>query len=281
VAGGLSPESLPVDAPRTPLQAGRVNRVYRVAHPAGDLVLREHATDEFAKSLGADPVVEVQAQRLAADAGLAPSVLHHDAVAGVVWMPFVPGHALENLWWRSAARRKAMRVTLEALRSVQPSADIPTLFLEDRIATLQERLFVADRSAARRLDADCDAARATLANYEWSQAAGRCLVHSDLGPHNVLVNGDGSLMLLDWEYAHVGHVFEDFAGLQVAAGHDAAELRPLLLEWCAAQPALDDPAGRLDALVMARRTLDAQWLALVEARGQTTHPSKTDRRTGP
>ena len=43
----------------------------------------------------------------------------------------------------------------------------------------------------------------------------------------------------------------------------------------------DDPVGRLDALVMARCTLDAQWLALVEARGQTTHPSKTDRRIGP
>jgi len=87
--------------------------------------------------------------------------------------------------------------------------------------------------------------------------------------------------LLDWEYAHVGHAFEDLAGLQIAAGADAVELRPLLLEWCAALPAIDDPAGRLDALVMARRSLDALWLALVEARGQTTHPSKTDRRIGP
>ena len=87
--------------------------------------------------------------------------------------------------------------------------------------------------------------------------------------------------MLDWEYAHVGHAFEDLAGLQIAAGADAVELRPLLLEWCAALPAIDDPAGRLDALVMARRTLDALWLALVEARGQTTHPSKTDRRIDP
>lgn len=281
VARGLSPESLPIDAPRIPLQAGRVNRVHRVLHPDGDLVRREHAQDEFAKSLGADPAVEVRAQRLAAAVGLAPSVLHHDAAACVTWMPFVAGRALENFWWRSEARRTSMRAALDTLRAVQPIAEIPPLSLGDRIAELQHRLFVVDRSAALRLATDSAAARAALARYEWSAAAGCCLVHSDLGPHNVLVTDDGSLVLLDWEYAHVGHAFEDLAGLEVAAGDDAAELRPLLLEWCAAAVAVDDPAGRLDALVAARRALDAQWLALVEARGQTTHPSKTDRRTGP
>lgn len=281
VAGELSPESLPVDAPRIPLQAGRVNRVYRVAHPMGDLVRREHAPDEFAKSLGADPCVEVQAQRLAAAVGVAPPILHHDPIAGVVWMPFVDGAALENLWWRSAARRRVMRAALDALRGVQSSIEIPTLALEQRIVELQDRLRAVDRSAAGRLAPDCVAARIGLTRYDWSRAGERCLVHSDLGPHNVLVRGDGSLSLLDWEYAHVGHAFEDLAGLQIAAGADAVELRPLLLEWCAALPAIDDPAGRLDALVMARRTLDALWLALVEARGQTTHPSKTDRRIDP
>lgn len=41
-----------------------------------------------------------------------------------------------------------------------------------------------------------------------------CLVHSDLNPKNVLVDGGGEVVaLLDWEFAHSGHPFTDLGNV--------------------------------------------------------------------
>jgi hypothetical protein len=82
--GGFAADVTPM-----PLTRGAVNRVYRVPHPAGDLVLRRHASPAQRRVLGADLDVELQLQAQAASAGFAPPVLHHDADLGVTWMPFV------------------------------------------------------------------------------------------------------------------------------------------------------------------------------------------------
>ena len=262
MAWSLNPATMPQDAACTSLQAGRVNRVFRVAHPQGDLVRRELAPTLVAQRLGADPAVEVRAQALASRVGLAPEILHHDAVAGVTWMPFVEGAPLENLWWQDAQRRRAVRHSLETLRAIEIGAELPQLDLRARLLQLQGRLQDTDACAAQRTADDCARACAALERYDWSSPAESCLVHSDLGPHNMLVRADGSIVMLDWEYAHRGHVLEDLAGLWVAAGMHASQLRPLLVEWCAVLEHVHDAPGRLETLVVVRRTLDAQWESL-------------------
>ncbi|NBX41275.1 MAG: hypothetical protein EBR15_07640, partial [Gammaproteobacteria bacterium] len=62
--GGFAADVTPM-----PLTRGAVNRVYRVPHPAGDLVLRRHASPAQRRVLGADLDVELQLQAQAASAG--------------------------------------------------------------------------------------------------------------------------------------------------------------------------------------------------------------------
>jgi aminoglycoside phosphotransferase (APT) family kinase protein len=252
--GGFAADVTPM-----PLTRGAVNRVYRVPHPAGDLVLRRHASPAQRRVLGADLDVELQLQAQAASAGFAPPVLHHDADLGVTWMPFVDARPLEADWWRDATRREAMQKLLQRLRALPISADLPPFDLATRLASLQNRLRAID---ARRL---------ALQAHDWAASASCYIVHGDLGPHNVLVRADGELVLLDWEYAHRGHVLEDPAGLWVAATSPASTVAksaaadPQLRDWLVRRADVASSHERFAVLAEARRVLDAQWEALAVA----------------
>jgi aminoglycoside phosphotransferase (APT) family kinase protein len=80
------------------------------------------------------------------------------------------------------------------------------------------------------------------------------LVHGDLTPGNVLVRDDGTLLLLDWEYAHAGGRWDDLAALCAAA-----EGEPFA-DWASAVP--DVERAGFEARRGLRRSLDALWYAL-------------------
>ena len=80
-----------------------------------------------------------------------------------------------------------------------------------------------------------------------------CLVHGDPTPGNVIIRPDGTLLLLDWEYAQAGGPWDDLAAL-VAGEPDAPP------GWSAEVPS--DARPRFDAALRLRRLLDALWHAL-------------------
>ncbi|NBW90098.1 MAG: aminoglycoside phosphotransferase family protein [Gammaproteobacteria bacterium] len=264
--GGFAADVTPM-----PLTRGAVNRVYRVPHPAGDLVLRRHASPAQRRVLGADLDVELQLQAQAASAGFAPPVLHHDADLGVTWMPFVDARPLEADWWRDATRREAMQKLLQRLRALPISADLPPFDLATRLASLQNRLRAIDARRAALHARAFEAVSLALQAHDWAASASCCIVHGDLGPHNVLVRADGELVLLDWEYAHRGHVLEDPAGLWVAATAPASAVAksaaadPQLRDWLVRRADVASSHERFAVLAEARRVLDAQWEALAVA----------------
>lgn len=242
-----------MSAPR----GGGLHRLRRIEGPDGPLLRREwHPL--AAELLGADFRVEVEAQRLAAAHGLAPPVLAVDFEDGWVEMPWVEGRTLEPDWLRRPARRAALHGMLERLRRV-PAARLPTLDLAARATLLHRRL--AER-APEAAGAFADGLAAACAAWRpWSgDATGvdavrdtPCLVHGDPTPGNVLIRPDGTLLLLDWEYAQAGGPWDDLAAL-VAGEPDTPA------EWSAEVPS--DARPRFDAALRLRRLLDALWHAL-------------------
>lgn len=220
-----------------------VNRVSELRDVRGRLVRREWAPPHVARILGIDPDVEVDAQRLAAEQGIAPPVLQYDREGRFMIMPFVEGQRLETDWITRPARRVAMQELLARLRSIDASR-LPRLDLPNRLRELHDRL--ASRSADHASSYGHEVAWC-IERLEMIPDHGSVLVHGDLTPENVIVRPDGSLCLIDWEYAHRGHGDEDLAGLALDA--------PRAEEWSLAP---EEFAVR----IRARRLLDGLWRAL-------------------
>lgn len=235
-----------------------LNRLRRIATPGGWLVERSWHPVVLAE-FGADMHAEVAAQRLAAAQGLAPPVLEFDPAARVMRMPWVEGAALEADWADRAGRRAAMRELLGRLRTV-PASALPALDLPQRLRWLHDRLAARDpRRAAHHgpaVEAAIGAWSAATdpARSPAVQDAAPCLVHGDLTPGNILVRGDGSLLLLDWEYARAGGPWDDLAGLCAAADGEP------FADWVEAVPIAARP--RFAAERRLRRCLDALWYDL-------------------
>lgn len=239
-----------------------LNRLRRIATPDGRQVERIWHPGALAE-LGADMHMEVAAQRLAAQHGLAPPVLAFEPAARLMRMPWIEGAPLEPDWPRRAARRAAMRDVLERLRAV-PAASLPPLDLPARVQRLHARLAVRDAARAAAHSAAVEGALAawrcaSQATPARAGGAAPCLVHGDLVPGNVLVRGDGSLLLLDWEYAHAGGPWDDLAALCATA-----EGEPFG-DWASAVPPAE--RARFEARRDLRRTLDALWYALAATLG--------------
>lgn len=241
-----------------------LNRLRRIATADGWQVERRwHAG--VLEELGVDMHVEVAAQRLAAQHGLAPPVLEFDPQARVLRMPWVDGVPLEADWPRRAVRRAAMRELLERLRAV-PAPHLPRLDLPARVRALHGRLALRDAARAdghsaalheaivdwRRAQEPTDAT-AEAAAHPAGQGVAPCLVHGDLTPGNVIVCDGGALLLLDWEYAHAGGPWDELAALCPAASGD-------LSDWMAIVPGA--ARHRFEATRRLRRLLDALWYDL-------------------
>jgi len=197
-----------------------------------------------AQALGISPEVEVAAQQLAAAQGVAPPVLEFDPARRFLLMPFIEGSMLEVDWMLRPERRAAVRELLERLRMIS-SLSLPTLDLAQRLGELQQRLAMASPLHAAHW---AQQVNHVIFEAEYTEVAGEVLVHGDLNPSNIIVRSDGSLCLLDWEYAHRGHADEDLAGL-------AADLPAHAMEFASwsLQPECFEQRRRLRVL------LDAVW----------------------
>jgi thiamine kinase-like enzyme len=220
------------------LGAGLLSDTYRVARDGLAYTLKIAA--DHGLQLGADLTWEVRLLERAAAAGVAPAVVYADAGRNVLLTRWVAGRPWSN---EDAKHPASARRVAQLLRRVH-ALEIPAP--SRRISAARWMAIYAAALAQRNLDAGDAALRAAAAArvrlldpVTAANPAPDVACHSDLHALNVIEQGEG-LILLDWEYAHVGDPLWDLAGW--SANNDlAAEPQWLLLtEYGGRSPASAD-----------------------------------------
>ncbi len=229
------------------LEGGITNRNYRVRFAGEDYVVRVHGRDTAL--LGIDREAECRAAEAAAELGIAPAIAA--SVDGALVTRFLrcrelrPGELAERVDEVAGALRSFHGCGVQ----LPVSFDVPAL-LEGYIRLVGER--GGDIPPALEEAAHTAARIASVL-----PAAASCPCHNDLLPGNLLCTLDGRLMLVDWEYAGMGHPYFDLGNLSVNNDLDEAAERRLL----AAYHGEPCSPGRLAALKLARILSDAREAA--------------------
>jgi thiamine kinase-like enzyme len=236
----------PVDGEPVPLDGGITNRNYRVRFGGSEYVLRLPGKDT--SLLGIDRAAERVANEAAAGLGIAPAVAAGDEHSLVT--RFVVCEPIDEDGLRADPGPVA-----RALRAFHDSGTVlPTRFwvpelLEDYAAIVAERggTLPPGYGAAR----DVAARIATVLPLTDPVPC-----HDDLLPANLLRVPDG-VMLVDWEYAGMGHRLFDLGNLAVNNAFDDTAEERLLAAYYGATPT---PAQRA-ALKLMRIMSDAREAA--------------------
>jgi len=232
----------------TPLGGGITNHNFRVDVGGESFVLR--LVGENTDLLGIDREAEYAANRAAAAAGVAPEVVHFLRPEGCLVTRFIDGRAIEP---QEIGRPEMIARVAQALRVVHGLPPILGTFSAFAVVGNYSRLA---RKHGARFPKYFDRLRRELESI-WSH-----LPESTPRPcHNDLLNAnfldDGTLRILDWEYAGMGDIFFDLANFSRNHDFDPSQDRLLLQAYFG-----DATAGRLARLRLMRVASDvreAMW----------------------
>lgn len=213
------------------LGAGLIYRTFRVARDGAAYTLKVAA--EQTPDLGLDISWEVRLLQRAAETGLAPPLVYCDPSGAVLVSRWAEGRS-----WTShevAAPINLERIAgllrrVHALAVPAPARRVSPLQWVERYAqALSRRTSIA-------IDAELRTAALSRAQAlpELPDGAG-VICHSDLHTMNLIEEGD-SLILLDWEYAHVTDPLWDLAGWCANNDFDADLQRNLLTRYFGEAP---------------------------------------------
>ena len=233
----------PVTAVPVPLEGGITNRNFRVRFGGRDYVVRLPGKDTAL--LGIDRAAEWQANRMAAELGIAPTVAAADEDCLVT----------EFLGAAPADAERAVEPLARALRAFHDSSGrLPVRFwvpeLLDEYASI-----VTDRGGTLPADyAGAQALSRRIAGVLPLVAPVPC--HNDLLPGNLLQTAD-RVVLVDWEYAGMGHRLFDLGNLAVNNDFGPEAEQRLLDAYFGEPPS----AARAAALKLMRLMSDAREAA--------------------
>ncbi len=189
-----------------------------------------------------DPGRSYACMRSAAEAGIAPEVLHADAMAGVAIMAFVESRPLDAFPGGPHALARAfgtLGARLQATPLFPAVADYPSI-----VGGLLEQLRQTGLYG-RLLDPHRDGFERLRAAYPWDESR---LVssHNDPHPGNILFDGE-RLWLIDWETAYRNDPALDLAIMTMYRA-DTPELQEALLRSWRGRPS--DPVLRARVYLM-------------------------------
>jgi thiamine kinase len=220
-----------------PLATGLISATYKVARDGVAYALKTAVEpgadrgDEFGGLLASGLSWEARLQELAASVNLAPPLVYADPKRAVMLCKWMAGQP----WSVGGVHRpENMRSMAALLRRVHALAVPPS----PRV--MSPRLWVELYGGALARQGGCvDAALRTAADARMQELAGApaagVVCHSDLHRMNLIQDGS-TLILLDWEYAHVSDPFWDLAGWAANNDFQAESQRELLTCYLAAEP---------------------------------------------
>ena len=244
----LEPSLGAATADPIPMEGGITNHNYRVRFGSRDCVVRLPGKDTAL--LGISREAEQLAGRAAARLGIGPEVLA--AASGYVVTEYVAGEPMD-----AAALRASPEPVAEALRSFHDAGvELPVRFWVPELLDSYARI-VTERGGS--LPDEYDEASRVAARVATALPLREPVAcHDDLLPANVLrVEGGKGVMLVDWEYAGMGHRLFDLGNLAVNAELE----EPGELALLAAYYGEDASPGRRAALALMRIMSDAREAA--------------------
>jgi thiamine kinase len=208
------------ELPFRPVPGGLSNFAWHVAGArAADCFVRY--AGRYGEQLGADYTAECRVLELTARHGLSPPLVRCDPDARLLVTRWIESPRVGRPL-RDVATLGLVAQTLASLHELPPPRETRSVRFDERAQAL-ESAFQPDTTARslRGLARDVfDLLRA--------EAPKPVLCHHDLNPPNVLLDGDGRLWLVDWEYAGLGDAAIDLASFANQHGLDARQRARLL-----------------------------------------------------
>jgi len=235
LAARAVPGSGPVEFHR--LGCGLVNESYRVQRDGQLYALRIAAANP--QDLGTDRGWESRVLDFAVAAGLAPRIEYCDPLAGIMVSRWVSGRSWTSEEAKTQASIAKVAVLLRRIQALPLPSPARIMNPAAWIAYYREAL-AQGAVSSRHLSGSRSCADALLASYAVFPAAQPVLCHSDLHPMN-LIDCEGSLLVLDWEYTHVSDPLWDLAG------------------WSSNNDFGDDARHDLLASYLGRKAMQEEW----------------------
>lgn len=248
----LEPSLGPVAGEPAPLSGGITNHNFRVTLGGADCVVRVHGKDT--QLLGIDRRAERIAGETAAVLGIAPDVLaaHEDCLV----TRFVPSDSLDahEIAARAGEIARALRAFHDSPAVLPARFWVPDL-LEDYAARIHER---GVRPPDALHEAAAVAARIAGALAPWRPRP----CHNDLLASNIIRAHDSDrLLIVDWEYAGMGHPSFDLGNLSVNNEFDQDADERLLHAYHGAPPT-DAQCAELALMRILSDAREAAWGAV-------------------
>jgi thiamine kinase-like enzyme len=213
------------------LSAGLLNETYRVIRDGNSYALRVSVAQPL--DLGMDRSWEARILGDAGRAALAPPLLHADPERGVLLTGWVSGRSWSA---QEAAGSVKIRGIAELLRRVHGlRVPAPARVMSPKTWVDLYEAALSGRVVSRRETGLRSAAGSRLAELANLPTVAAVVCHSDLHSLN-LIEGEKSLILLDWEYAHVSEPLWDLAGWSANNDFGDEAQRELLLRYGGTAP---------------------------------------------
>jgi thiamine kinase-like enzyme len=245
----LAPTLGEPDGEPTALDGGITNRNFRAVFGGQEYMIRRHGRQT--ELLGIDRQAETAASEAAAAIGIAPPVVAR--VSGGLVTRFVPCTPVGE----DELRARAGEVAVALRRFHECGLSLPCSFwVPDLLAGYAE--IVRSRGAEVPVEyEETVAAAARIVAVVPLDSPRPC--HNDLLPGNIIrARADGAIMIVDWEYAGMGHPYFDLGNLSVNNAFDA-DADELVLASYHAEPATDQRRARLALMRVLSDAREAAW----------------------
>ena len=197
------------EKPRTdqviPLPSGLTNQCFLLRLKGGQYVLRLEGRNSRALDINRE--AEYRIHRLLAAKGITPAIRYRSPDHHYWVRDYVPGHSLQK---QDLTLQRLLNM-VEQLRRVH---ELPKPDAIPEISVSRKAGYYWDNIAVQTDNEELLSLRVELQNrMRGAPGDERCLCHMDPTAANWIETADGKLVLLDWEYAAIGHPLWDLAAL--------------------------------------------------------------------
>ena len=183
------------------LTGGRTNETFLVASGGFKAVIRVNSP--ISEALGIDRQREAQILKLLAPSGIIPKIFY--ITDEVLVSEYIEGEQLTHQSLKNTATKEAVSLALRAIQAVAMPDGVPRNYLKYCRNYLDQ---LGDDCVSPAVKQEIETIASAVDSSDWQPV----ICHHDMVPQNIIENARG-VIIIDWEYAALGHPNLDFMRL--------------------------------------------------------------------